>query len=262
MKFIRIGLIAGLILAYSSANAATLSVILPPWIAAPAGGQVEFPVKINGASKITVGRFTLAIASPDQASLPAVFSVKGGQAVNDAGGCDLCPDWQASSSLDTNPALDQPAPAPVTAAFLLESGCANGVSLPCPAGSETGGVTGNFQEIARVKITLPSDAPANEDYDLTLSDLEFSDAASQLTDLSSVAGHIHVSAAKPGDANGDGNVNAGDAVVVLRYAVHLGSFNSDQLSRADVNGDGVVNAGDAVILLRRAVHLITQLPVE
>lgn len=58
-----------------------------------------------------------------------------------------------------------------------------------------------------------------------------------------------------GDANGDGEVNARDARLVLRYSAKL--LDGDQLSLelADVNGDGKVNARDARIILRQAAGL-------
>ena len=50
---------------------------------------------------------------------------------------------------------------------------------------------------------------------------------------------------KPGDANGDGTVNAADIVEVVNYIMNKPSWLFDA-SAADVNGDGVVNAADIV----------------
>lgn len=59
-----------------------------------------------------------------------------------------------------------------------------------------------------------------------------------------------------GDANGDGQVNSGDAVLALRIAVQLiGSPSIDMLCGADANRDRRVNSGDAVWILRRTVGL-------
>ena len=54
----------------------------------------------------------------------------------------------------------------------------------------------------------------------------------------------------PGDANGDGKVNSGDAVDILRKLAgyEVPSFNE---AAADFNGDGKVNSGDAVDILRK-----------
>lgn len=61
-----------------------------------------------------------------------------------------------------------------------------------------------------------------------------------------------------GDVNGDGRINADDAVLVLRYAVELTEFNETQKLAADVSKDGRINADDAVLILRFAVNLITE----
>ena len=58
----------------------------------------------------------------------------------------------------------------------------------------------------------------------------------------------------PGDVDGNGSVNANDALTVLRAALGL----VDEVgSEGDVNGDGVVNANDALMILRAALGLIT-----
>ena len=62
------------------------------------------------------------------------------------------------------------------------------------------------------------------------------------------------SEAIPGDVDGNGSVNANDALAVLRAALGIGA---DVGSAGDVNGDGVVNANDALMILRAALGLIT-----
>jgi photosystem II stability/assembly factor-like uncharacterized protein len=51
-----------------------------------------------------------------------------------------------------------------------------------------------------------------------------------------------------GDANGDGNVNVGDAVFLISY-VFKGGPAPDPVCVGDANGDGGVNVGDAVYLI-------------
>lgn len=51
-----------------------------------------------------------------------------------------------------------------------------------------------------------------------------------------------------GDANGDGNVNVGDAVFVVNY-VFRGGPAPDPICLGDANGDGNVNVGDAVYIV-------------
>ncbi|MBQ9949432.1 MAG: choice-of-anchor J domain-containing protein [Clostridia bacterium] len=59
-----------------------------------------------------------------------------------------------------------------------------------------------------------------------------------------------------GDVNGDGIVNTGDAVLILKYAAELVTLDTTQLTLADTTGDGTVNTGDAVLILKYAAGLI------
>ena len=61
-----------------------------------------------------------------------------------------------------------------------------------------------------------------------------------------------------GDLTGDGLINAGDAVLVLRYVAELTTLTSQQVQSGDVTGDGTINAGDAVMILRFAAGLIDE----
>ena len=57
-----------------------------------------------------------------------------------------------------------------------------------------------------------------------------------------------------GDADGNGKVNAADALKVLRASVGKATLSADGKKAADVNGDGKVNAADAKAILRQAVQ--------
>lgn len=59
-----------------------------------------------------------------------------------------------------------------------------------------------------------------------------------------------------GDVNGDGEVNAKDATLVLQYAIDLIDLEEHQVILADVNKDGGVNAKDATLILQYAIGLI------
>ena len=52
-----------------------------------------------------------------------------------------------------------------------------------------------------------------------------------------------------GDVNGDGTVNAKDALQALRHAVGKTELNAEAQHQADVNGDGKINAKDALEIL-------------
>ena len=65
-----------------------------------------------------------------------------------------------------------------------------------------------------------------------------------------------------GDVNGDGVVDASDAVAILRYDALLETLTGDSFTAADVNGDGEVDAIDAVLILQYDSRLITAFPVD
>lgn len=62
-----------------------------------------------------------------------------------------------------------------------------------------------------------------------------------------------------GDVNGDGTVDAADAVLVQRYDAGMVTFSDTQLKAADVNSDGTVDAADAVLIMRFDAGLIERL---
>ena len=57
----------------------------------------------------------------------------------------------------------------------------------------------------------------------------------------------------PGDVDFDGDVDASDALLVLRYVLGLVSFDDTTLAIADVNRDGVVDSADVIFILRMAL---------
>ena len=65
-----------------------------------------------------------------------------------------------------------------------------------------------------------------------------------------------------GDVNNDGDADAGDAMLILRYNVGLIVLTDAQKLTADVNGDGEVDAGDAILVLRYDAGLIDAFPAE
>ena len=63
----------------------------------------------------------------------------------------------------------------------------------------------------------------------------------------------------PGDVNGDGYIDAADALLCLRASVGLITLTPEQEAAADVNHDGLVDAGDAILILRYDARLIPNL---
>ena len=65
--------------------------------------------------------------------------------------------------------------------------------------------------------------------------------------------------AQLGDVNGDGYIDAGDAMLCMRYSVGLAELTDAQKAAADVNRDGFIDAGDAILILRYDAKLIDRL---
>ena len=63
-----------------------------------------------------------------------------------------------------------------------------------------------------------------------------------------------------GDINGDGKIDAVDALLALQHSVQLSVLEGDKLTAADVNRDGRVDASDALLMLQHSVGLITEFP--
>lgn len=57
----------------------------------------------------------------------------------------------------------------------------------------------------------------------------------------------------PGDVNGDGKVDAADALMALQDSVDLTHLDDAQRAQADLNGDGKVDAADALKMLQKSV---------
>lgn len=70
---------------------------------------------------------------------------------------------------------------------------------------------------------------------------------------------IVTAAAKLGDVNGDGYIDAADALLCLRASVGLITLTPEQEAAADVNHDGLIDAGDAILILRYDARLIPSL---
>ncbi len=65
-----------------------------------------------------------------------------------------------------------------------------------------------------------------------------------------------------GDVNGDGKVNAGDAILVLRHIVGLITMSEGQQLAADVSGNGTIGTEDVILLLRYIVGFEETFPVQ
>ena len=61
-----------------------------------------------------------------------------------------------------------------------------------------------------------------------------------------------------GDANGDGEINAIDATLVLQHYAEINQLSEDAQNAADVNKDGEVNAIDATLILQKYADIISE----
>ena len=75
---------------------------------------------------------------------------------------------------------------------------------------------------------------------------------------------VYAPIANSGDANGDGTVNAVDALVAMRYVLGVSteSLTPEQIAAADFNGDGAVNAVDTLLIMRFSLGLIEAIVKE
>ena len=69
---------------------------------------------------------------------------------------------------------------------------------------------------------------------------------------------VYAPIANSGDVNGDGTVNAVDALVAMRYVLGVSteSLTPEQIAAADFNRDGAVNAVDTLLIMRFSLGLI------
>ncbi len=65
-----------------------------------------------------------------------------------------------------------------------------------------------------------------------------------------------------GDVNGDDEIDAKDALLILQAAVDKAELTPEQEGKADVNGDDEIDAKDALLVLQKAVDKIDRFPVE
>lgn len=65
-----------------------------------------------------------------------------------------------------------------------------------------------------------------------------------------------------GDIDGNGEIEAYDASLILQQIVMLISFNDLQMIVADVDGSGIIDSYDASLILRYVNDIITVFPVE
>lgn len=86
--------------------------------------------------------------------------------------------------------------------------------------------------------------------------------AAKAQNVGSFVYHTSKPAVTLGDVNGDGEIDSGDAVLALQYAVGNAQLDATQVLAADVDGYDGIDSGDAVCILQFAVGNIAKFPVE
>jgi len=113
-----------------------------------------------------------------------------------------------------------------------------------------------------VVCNVQNDAPLNRRTGLELSSVEFNEGT---VTPRVFHGSFYTEECKIGDVNGDGNIDAMDANLILQYSVGILTIpNSNYpcfvLEIADVSNDGTISAFDASYILAYSVELISDFP--
>lgn len=108
--------------------------------------------------------------------------------------------------------------------------------------------------VMTIPFKVPADAPSGAVYTVEAG-VQAYDFEGRRTTLEAAVGQVTVTAPDlaPGDVNGNGQVEVGDAVLVLRATVGLEILDAEQSSRADLDRNEDINVADAISILRRVV---------
>jgi beta-lactam-binding protein with PASTA domain len=97
---------------------------------------------------------------------------------------------------------------------------------------------------ATVQFAIDASAPEGQ-APITIPQVIAGNANGEAVPVSTVNGYVNIGVAAPGDANGDGEVNALDLIGIVNEI--LG--NSTSQGNADCNGDGMVNSIDMICVV-------------
>lgn len=102
--------------------------------------------------------------------------------------------------------------------------------------------SGNDGEVAVMKLAVDKDLQEGE-YPIVFKNVILTDAQANSIKLGDLKFSITVKAYKPGDANGDGEMNGSDITAIANHLLGYPSSNYEA-GAADANGDGEVNGSD------------------
>ena len=110
-------------------------------------------------------------------------------------------------------------------------------------------VTFTFYADSTVDINeLPLTITVTEAYDSALKDIDL-DGCTRVEIASKKEAGTY------GNVNGDGSVDASDALAILRASVGIEKLGSSEIAAADINGDGSVDSTDALGVLQYTVEI-------
>ena len=93
-----------------------------------------------------------------------------------------------------------------------------------------------------------------------INDLSKDTAVTQNITVTFTVDHLEQAKYLIGDVNQDGRVDIADAVLLNKACASAVSLDSTAQKNADCNGDDEIGANDAVVLMQFLVHIITSLP--
>ena len=93
-----------------------------------------------------------------------------------------------------------------------------------------------------------------------VNDLSKNTAVMQNITVTFTVDHLEQAKYLIGDVNQDGRVDIADAVLLNKACAGAVSLDSTAQKNADCNGDDEIGANDAVVLMQFLVHIITSLP--
>ena len=119
----------------------------------------------------------------------------------------------------------------------------------------------SFAEFCRIKFQINSN-PANANCMVYLNDVDGTILSHGEYDIPAETINGSIRAASYGDVNGNGKVDVGDAVLILRYSAGIINLPEPLIELADVDDIDGVGPTDAILVLKRVVRLIDHFPVE
>ena len=110
--------------------------------------------------------------------------------------------------------------------------------------------------VIQLPFRVPEAAPPQAVYQVTVTAVA-NDPFGVKFPVEGATGTVTVSGVSPapGDVNGNGSVDVGDAILTLRASVGLITLTAAQQLRADMNRNGTPEIADAVAILRLSVGL-------